>query len=68
MEENKVLCEIKWTVKDVITSFENTYKRKPTEAELEECIDNISWKLVEETGISNGWTVINTGVAEAVQK
>lgn len=68
MDENKVLCEIKWTVKDVITSFVNNSGRKPTEEELEECIDNISWKLVEETGISNGWTVIGTAVAEVVQK
>lgn len=66
MDENKILCEIKWTVKDVITSFKSQAGREPTESELEDCINTISWKLVEETGIANGWTIVNTAVNDIV--
>lgn len=65
--DDEVLCEIKWTVADVKKSFKERYGREPTKSELHLCIDEVDWSLVEEKGIENGWTVIDTAVSEALE-
>lgn len=66
MNDDEVLCEIKWTVADVKKAFRDEYNREPTQEELETCIDEISWELIEDSSISSGWTVINTAVSEVL--
>ena len=66
MNKNKVLCEIKWTIPDVKEAFREKYNREPTEEELQTCIDEIDWGLIEDTSISNGWTIINSAVSEVL--
>jgi len=64
MNNDEVLCTIKWTVADVRKAFEETYKRQPDDNELQEAIDSISWGLIEDSSIENGWTCINTAIAD----
>lgn len=56
--ENKVICEIKWTVEDIRVAFENEYGRIPTEQELESCIDKINIKAMTGVCIERGWDFI----------
>jgi hypothetical protein len=64
MNDDEVLCTIKWTVADVRKAFEETYKRQPDDNELQEAIDSISWETVEDSSIENGWVHINTAIAD----
>ena len=66
MKDDEVLAEIKWTVADVKNAFRERYNREPTEEGLQTCIDEIDWGLIEDTSISNGWTIINTAVSEVL--
>ena len=56
MNENDVICNIKWTVADVKQGFVNTYFREPSEEELKACIkkaDTLHGFLIEQ-----GWDFI----------
>ncbi len=64
MNDDEVLCTIKWTVADVKKSLTEEFNREPTEEEIQECIDEIDWDLIEEQSISTGWTIINTAASE----
>lgn len=64
MNDDEVLCTIKWTVADVRKAFEETYKRKPDDNELQEAIDSISWETIEDSSIESGWGYINTAIAD----
>ena len=68
MNDDEVLCTIKWTVADVKKSLTEELNREPTEEEIQECIDEISWNLIEEQSISTGWTIINTAASEIAKE
>ena len=59
MNDDVVLCEIKWTVSDVKKAFVNKYGRNPTDEELKLCIDSIDFKNLEDRSIEFGWDFIN---------
>lgn len=59
MNDDEVLCEIKWTVSDVKKAFVTKYGRNPTDEELKLCIDNIDFKNLEDRSIEFGWDFIN---------
>jgi DNA-directed RNA polymerase specialized sigma subunit len=64
MNDNEVLCKIEWTVADVKKSLTEELNREPTEEEIQKCINEICWDLIEEQSISTGWTIINTAASE----
>lgn len=59
MNDNEVICEIKWTVADVRMAYERKCGHKATDDEIKELVNNINWKRVEEVGIENGWEIID---------
>lgn len=62
-EEPEVLAEVKWTKEDIKQSFIKCYGREPTEDELYKCIDEVQWGLIQDVMIEDGWTIIDTAVA-----
>ena len=62
MNEDEVICEIKWTVGDVKTAFVNKYGRLPSEGELNDCVENVAVKTLEEASIERGWDFINDAI------
>lgn len=66
MNDDEVLCEIKWTVADVKSAFREEYDREPTEKELEECVSCVDTKALEEWSIERGWTFITDAIEEAM--
>lgn len=59
MNEDEVICEIKWTVADIKAAFEKQYGHEPTEEQLEECVNNLNTRRLQEYSISCGWDFIN---------
>lgn len=59
--EGKVepLCEIKWTVDDLRVAYERKYGHTPTEDEVDEILNRLDVKRLEEVGIEYGWEIIN---------
>jgi len=55
----ETICEIKWTVDDLRMVYERKYGHNATDDEIEELVNNINWKRVEEVGIENGWEIID---------
>lgn len=62
MNDNEVICEIKWTVADVKTAFVNKYGRLPSEGELKDCVENVPVRNLEERSIEFGWDFIDEGI------
>lgn len=62
MNEDEVICEIKWTVGDVETAFVNKYGRLPSEGELNDCVENVAVNTLEEASIERGWDFINDAI------
>ena len=62
MNDDEVICEIKWTVEDVRTAFVNKYGRQPSEGELNDCVENVDVKYLRDTSIEHGWTFIEDAV------
>lgn len=60
MNDNEVICKIKWTVADVRMAYERKYGHNATDDEIKELVNHIDWKRVEEVGIENGWEIIDT--------
>jgi hypothetical protein len=60
MNDNKVICEIKWTVADLRIAYERKYGRNASDDDIEFLVNHINWKRVEEVGIENGWEIIDT--------
>lgn len=59
MNDNEVICEIKWTVADVRMAYERKYGHRATDDDIEFLVNHINWKRVEEVGLENGWEIIN---------
>jgi hypothetical protein len=62
MNDDEVLCEIKWTVADVRTAFKNKYGREPTDGQLQECVENVDTELLEDRSIEFGWSFIDEAI------
>ena len=62
MNEDDVICEIKWTVADVKTAFINKYGHEPTEGQLQDCVENVNEKALKDFSISYGWDFINEAI------
>lgn len=62
MKDDDVLCEIKWTVADVRAAFRNKYGREPSDGQLQDCIENVDTKTLEERSIETGWTLIDEAI------
>ena len=62
MNDDEVLCEIKWTVADVRTAFRNKYGREPTDGQLKDCVENVDTDTLEERSIETGWTLIDEAI------
>lgn len=62
MNDNEVICEIKWTVADVHNAFVNKYGRQPTDGELSDCVQNLDCKALEEWSIERGWNFIEEAI------
>lgn len=56
----ETLCEIKWTVDDIRMAYERHFGHEATDEEINELVDRIDWKRVEEVGIEHGWDVIDS--------
>jgi len=59
MNDEDVLCVIRWRIDDVAVAFEKIHGRKPTKDELDTCLENLNTKLLEEVCIERGWDIIN---------
>jgi hypothetical protein len=53
------ICEIKWTVDDLRIAYERKYGRNATDKEIEEILDRLNVKRLQEVGIEYGWEIIN---------
>lgn len=62
MNDDEVLLTIKWTVADVRAAFVNKYGRQPTDGQLQDSIENIDLKGLENYSIENGWYFIDNAV------
>ena len=62
MNEDEVICEIKWTVGDVKTAFVNKYGRLPSKGELNDCVENVAVNTLEEVSIERGWNIIDEAI------
>ena len=62
MNDDEVLCEIKWTVTDVKAAFRKKHKREPTERELSLCVWALDTKTLEERSIEIGWTIVDEAI------
>lgn len=62
MNDDEVLCTIKWLVADVKSAFREEHDREPTEEELEECVSNVNVKTLEEVSIERGWSIIKEAI------
>jgi hypothetical protein len=58
MKDDEVLSEIKWTVADVKAAFKNRYGREPSDGQLQDCIENLDTKSLEDRSIEFGWSFI----------
>ena len=54
-ERIEEIIKVTWSRDDVSLSFEEKYKRKPTEQELDDCIDK-------------GWEYIDNAICERKEK
>lgn len=55
----ETICEIKWTVDDLRMAYERKYGHNATDEEIEEILDRLDVKRLEEVGIEYGWEIIN---------
>ena len=62
MNNNEVICEIKWTVEDVKVAFEDKYGRLPSDGELKDCVENVAIKALKDVSIERGWDFINEAI------
>ena len=62
MNNNEVICEIKWTVADVRKTFINKYGRQPTDGELSGCVQNVDCKTLEDRSTEYGWSFIKEAI------
>lgn len=62
MNDNEVICEIKWTVADVRRAFATRYRRQPTEAELSDCLMKVDSQALEDWSNENGWRFIEEAI------
>lgn len=62
MNDDDILCTIKWTVADVRTAFKNKYGREPSKGELQDCVDNLDTSALEEVSIERGWSVVDEAI------
>ena len=62
MNEDDVICEIKWTVADVKTAFLIKHGCEPTEEQLQNCVNNVNEKALKDFSISYGWDFINEAI------
>lgn len=62
MNDNDIICEIKWTVEDVRAAFRKKYGREPTDGQLKDCVENVDTKTLEERSIETGWTLIDEAI------
>lgn len=59
IDMNEVVAEIKWTVQDIHDSFARTFRRNPSQKELEGLIESINTEQIEEKSIEGGWGIID---------
>lgn len=64
MDDDTVIAQITWTVKDVRDKFEETYGREPTDKELRDCVNAVDTSSLEEVSIERGWQFIEAAVEE----
>lgn len=58
----ETLCEIKWTVDDLLIAYERKYGHNPTDDEVNEILDRLDVKRLEEVGIEYGWEIIHEAI------
>lgn len=64
MDDDTVIAQITWTVKDVRDKFEETFGREPTDTELRDCVNAVDTSSLEEVSIERGWQFIEAAVGE----
>ena len=67
-ERIEEIIKVTWSRDDVSLSFEEEYKRKPTEQELDDCVDAIDRESLKEAMIERGWDYIDSAVSEMKEK
>ena len=67
-EKSEEISKVTWSRDDVSLSFEEKYKRKPTEQELDDCVDAIDWEGLKVAMIDKGWEYIDSAVSEMKEK
>lgn len=58
----ETLCEIKWTVDDLRIAYERKYGYAPTDDEVDEILNRLDVKRLEEVGIEYGWEIIHEAI------
>lgn len=58
----ETLCEIKWTVDDLRIAYERKYGYTPTDDEVDEILNRLDVKRLEEVGIEYGWEIIHEAI------
>lgn len=58
MNNDTVICTIRWTVGDVRSAFKQEHGREPTKEELKNCVDNVDTNGLVNYSIENGWSFI----------
>lgn len=62
MNDNEVICEIKWTVADVRLAYERKYGHNASDEEIRETLARLNVKRLQEVGIEYGWEIINEAI------
>ena len=62
MDDNEVICEIKWTVADLRTAYKNRYGHNATDEKIFEILGRLDIKRLQEVGIEYGWEIINEAI------
>lgn len=58
----ETVCEIKWTVDDLRIAYERKYGYAPTDDEVDEILNRLDVKRLEEVGIEYGWEIIHEAI------
>ena len=56
------ICEIKWMVDDLRVAYERKYGHNATDDEIDEILNRLDIKRLEEVGIEYGWEIINEAI------
>lgn len=59
---DETIIEIKWVIEDLRVAYKNRYGRNATDEEIDEILNRLDVKRLEEACIEAGWNVIDEAI------